>query len=164
MLRTRTEVILASGRSRGAQKNVGVWIDHSQVIFVRLGGAQPEISSFRSDAPLGGRAAPIGAGETKEQAESRLQRRRRQSLREFYEEVIEELGNAPRFVVLGPGTAKLELRQLISDEHPALAKRLEQVRPCERVAQRQLIERVRELLGDAKPAPRKRARREADAT
>jgi hypothetical protein len=151
---------LAGGRAKGSRKNVGVWIDHSQAIFVRLGGAEPEIAEFRSDAPLGGRGAPIGAGETKEQAESRLQKRRRQTLRDFYERVIGELSEAPRFVVLGPGTAKLELRQLISDEHPALAKRLEQVRPCERVAQRQLIERVRDLLGDAKPAARKRGRGE----
>jgi hypothetical protein len=139
---------------------VGVWLDHSQAIFVRLGGAEPEITELRSDAPLGGRGAPIAAGETKEQADSRHQRRRRQQLREFYDRVIELIADAPRFVVLGPGTAKLELRQLISDEHPALAKRLEQVRPCERVAQRQLIERVRDLLGDAKPAARKRGRGE----
>jgi hypothetical protein len=138
-----------------------VWIDHSQAIFVRLGSGEPEISSLRSDAPLGGRAAPIASGETKEQAESKLQRRRRQHLREFYERVIETVAAAPRLVVLGPGTAKLELRQLINDEHAALARRLEQVRPCERVAQRQLIERVRELLGESKPAPRSRGRREA---
>lgn len=162
MLRAQgAEVQLAGGRSKGSRKSVGVWLDHSQAIFVRLGAGEPEISELRSDAPIGGRSTPAAAGETKEQADSRFQRRRRQQLREYYERVIETLADAPRFVVLGPGTAKLELRQLIADEQPALAKRLEQVRPCERVAQRQLIERVRELLGEAKPAPRKRARGEA---
>jgi hypothetical protein len=142
---------------------VGVWIDHTQAIFVRLGGAQPEVTSLRSDAQLGGRAS-LASGETKEQAESRLARRRRQQLREFYTRVIESIANVPRIVVLGPGTAKLELRQLISDEHPAVAKRLEQVRPCERVAQRQLIERVCELLGAPKPQARARARGRGEAT
>ena len=67
--------------------------------------------------------------------------------------MIEAVAEAPRIVVLGPGTAKLELRQQI-EESPEVARRLEQVRPCERVAQRQLIERVRELLR----APGRRAR------
>jgi stalled ribosome rescue protein Dom34 len=137
-----------------------VWIDHTQAIFVRLGPGEPEISSLRSDAPIGTRAS-AAAGETKEQAESRLARRRRQQLREFYGQVIETVADAARIVVLGPGTAKLELRQLISDEYPAVAKRLEQVRPCERVAQRQLIERVRELLAAPRPTPpRARGRKE----
>jgi hypothetical protein len=141
-----------ASRARGSRKSVGVWIDHSQAIFVRLaaGAGEPEISSLRSDAPLGGRAAPIASGETKEQAESKLQRRRRQHLRDFYARVIEIIGDASRIVVLGPGTAKLELRQQI-EESPEVARRLEQVRPSERVAQRQLIERIRELLGTPKP-------------
>jgi hypothetical protein len=140
---------------------VGVWIDHTQAIFVRLATAagEPEISTLRSDAPVGGRGAPAAAGESKEQAESRLARRRRQQLREFYARVIEAVARVPRIVVLGPGTAKLELRQQI-EESPEVARRLEQVRPCERVAQRQLIERVRELLA-APPPVRTRGRGEA---
>ena len=59
---------------RGSRGGVGVWVDHAQAIFVRLasGAEEPEISSLRSDAPLGGRASPIASGETKEQAESRV--------------------------------------------------------------------------------------------
>jgi hypothetical protein len=139
---------------------VGIWIDHTQAIFVRLTSAsgEPEISTLRSDAPPGGRAS-LAAGESKEQAESRLARRRRQQLRDFYARVIEAVAKEPRIVVLGPGTAKLELRQQI-EETPEIARKLEQVRPCERVAQRQLIERVRELL-----APRSaRARGRGEAT
>jgi hypothetical protein len=131
---------------------VGVWIDHTQAIFVRLAAnaGQPEISSLRSEAQLGGRASSA-PGESKEQADSRVAKRRRQQLRDFYARVIETVADAPRIVVLGPGTAKLELRQQI-EESPEVARRLEQVRPCERVAQRQLIERVRELLAASPPA------------
>jgi hypothetical protein len=130
---------------------VGVWIDHTQAILVWLAGGEVTVTSMRSGAQLGGRGASPAAGETKEQADSRLARRRRQQLRDFYMRVIETIADTPRIVVLGPGTAKLELRQVI-EELPDVAKRLDQVRPCERVAQRQLIERVRELLGSPGPA------------
>lgn len=150
---------MAAARARGSRGGVGVWIDHTQAIFVRLGtsAGEPEISSLRSEAQLGGRGSSASPGESKEQADSRLAKRRRQQLRDFYARVIEAVADAPRIVVLGPGTAKLELRQQI-EESPEVARRLEQVRPCERVAQRQLIERVRELL--AAPA-RTRGRGEA---
>ena len=152
---------MAAGRARG-RGGVGVWIDHTQAIFVRFtnGAAEPEISSLRSEAQLGGRGSSATPGESKEQADSRVAKRRRQQLRDFYARVIETLADAPRIVVLGPGTAKLELRQQI-EESPAVARKLEQVRPCERVAQRQLIERVRELLAAPGPA---RARGRGEAT
>ena len=152
---------MAAGKARGSRGGVGVWIDHTQAIFVRMAtsAGEPEISSLRSEAQLGGRSSSAAPGESKEQADSRVAKRRRQQLRDFYARVIEAVADAPRIVVLGPGTAKLELRQQI-EESPEVARRLEQVRPCERVAQRQLIERVRELL--AAPAPaRSRGRGEA---
>jgi hypothetical protein len=143
---------VAGSRARGSRGGVGVWIDHTQAIFVRLAGsAEPEVSSVRSEAQVGGRGGPAAPGESKEQADSRQAKRRRQQLREFYARVIEAVASAPRIVVLGPGTAKLELRQQI-EESPEVARRLEQVRPCERVATRQLIERVRELLAASPPA------------
>jgi len=147
---------VAGSRARGSRGGVGVWIDHTQAIFVRLAGgnAEPEVSSLRSEAQVGGRGGAAAPGESKEQADSRQAKRRRQQLRDFYARVIEAVASAPRIVVLGPGTAKLELRQQI-EESPEVARRLEQVRPCERVAQRQLIERVRELLA---ASPRARGR------
>jgi hypothetical protein len=67
-------------------------------------------------------------------------------LQRYYDRIIEALAECERYVIAGPGPAKIELRQRLQ-HRPAVEKRVEGVLSVEeRIGDRELVDRCNELL------------------
>lgn len=87
--------------------HVGIWIDHQRAVIVSaldgIATAAHMTSGVDAHPRYSGR--PDGGGE------KRYEERHRRRLHHDYDEVISRLGTPAALLILGPGEAKLELRE-----------------------------------------------------
>lgn len=138
---------------------VGIWIDHRHATIVSIRGRQATSETLRSTAesrvrltggsPTTGSGIPDGVPESRRDARIALQ------LDRFYGEVIENIRDAARIRICGPGEARIELQKKI-EQIKTLAPRLEAVEPCGKLTRAQFVARVKQEYG--LPARRMTAR------
>jgi stalled ribosome rescue protein Dom34 len=61
----------------------------------------------------------------------------------FFEEIASHLADAEQILVVGPGTAKLELVKLVEERHPDLAKRIVGVEASDHPTDAQIVAHAR---------------------
>ncbi|HPF69715.1 MAG TPA: hypothetical protein PLQ13_03515 [Candidatus Krumholzibacteria bacterium] len=129
---------------------VGIWIDHRRATIVSIRGHEVTAMVLASTAEprvrLSGGSPALGSGIPDGVPESRRDARIGHQLDRFYDAVIEEIHDAARIRICGPGLARLELQKKI-DGIKALAPRLEAVEPCDRITQSRFIAKVKESYG-----------------
>lgn len=86
-------------------KEIGLWIDHKQAVIVS-GAEQDNVTRIASKIDRGA----SGTGEDTHD------RHIENEQNEFYDKVIEHLGNATAILILGPGEAKLELQKRLENQ------------------------------------------------
>lgn len=130
-------------------EKAAVWIDHSQavIVFTDAGKISTETieSSLephtryqdstgyqRSDGPH------AGAGEKK------YEQRFRQHLNRYMDDVIDHLGPFRNLLILGPGEAKLELRDRLNRKSKS-RKRIVDLEPCGQLSDARIVATVKEF-------------------
>lgn len=131
-------------------RHVGIWIDHRHATIVSILGKQATTETIRSSAesrirltggsPTTGSGIPDGVPESRRDARIALQ------LDRFYGEVVENVRDAARIRICGPGEARIELRKKI-EQIKTLAPRLEAVEPCDKITKAQFVAKVKEAYG-----------------
>ena len=124
-------------------RKVGVWIDHKKAVIVIAG--RGEAKTVVSD--LGGHTrftrGTAGGSDSSRSGESerRFEERSRQQLDQYYDEVIEQLGDAEALFILGPGEAKTQLRERLS-HLTARPRPTVEVETADRLTEPQIVAKV----------------------
>jgi len=130
---------------------VGLWIDHRKAIVVAVTDKGEEIELVISnvekhlqrsgDSPLKGRYESY-----KVPADASRQRRFTGHLNIYYEAVIACLRDAESILILGPGEAKVELKNRL--EKSKLGGRIAGVETVDKMTDRQLAAKVRQYFAE----------------
>lgn len=93
---------------------IGVWIDHKKAVIVVAG--QDTATTVESDVPghtrfSGGSGHPGGHISQRGRSEKQSEERNRNALDQYFDEVIDRLGDAESLLILGPGEAKTQLAE-----------------------------------------------------
>ena len=89
---------------------VGVWIDHSRAVIASSSAGQVTTKTLNSDVE----GHPHYAGQQDGGGEKKYEERHRAHLDRYYDEVIDQIGVPDALLILGPGEARLELRERLS--------------------------------------------------
>jgi hypothetical protein len=105
------------------KKQTGIWLDSKAAHFIELVDGEMvgfrkfdsgrQLGSAKGGAHRGGRQGGTVAGVS----EKTLANRHRNEEREYFEEVLEKMGDADEVIIFGPGEAKTHLSSFIK-EHP----------------------------------------------
>ena len=129
------------------ERYAGVWIDHSEAIVVHLAGGGVALHRIESGIERGilHRDSDQSANLHEPRsipAENGRESRHSQQLNQFYERVSQAVGEADAVLLLGPGTARAEMRGRLDadrgDRSPAMFSE-----SADRMTDRQLVARVR---------------------
>lgn len=135
------------------KSEVGVWIDHTKAIIVTLSGKNEELRQVTSNMEKHVRYS--GAAQ-EDSAEDQRDRRFTGHLNKYYDEVIACIRDADSILVLGPGEAKIELRERLGKK--ALHGRMVETQTADKMTDRQIAARVRQRFLKRVQAPKVKRR------
>ena len=137
---------------RGAMSHkVGVWIDHKKAVIVVASADAITTKTVESGvgphARYSGRAKyPTPDGAQGGRGEKSFEARFDQQLDRYYDEVIVQLGQPEALLIFGPGEAKLQLRERLS-QTKALSERVVGVETTDKLTEPQIVAHVKERYG-----------------
>lgn len=132
--------------------HVGIWVDHERAVIVSAAAGQVTTEVVESEVGSHPRyTAPREAG-----GEKRYEQRRGQELDRYYDTVIEHVPDADALLILGPGEAKLELKERFG-HYPAHANRAIELETVGKLTAPQLVARVEQHFS---PTAKRAAARE----
>ncbi len=129
-------------------RNVGLWIDHKHAVIVSIDGQGEVIRKVESGAqhheyrgaphPKSTYSAQYNTGDDQLDKQYQLQ------LHKYYEQVVALLRDAPEILIIGPGEAKVELKNEL-ESCKGTAPKIK-VEPADRLTERQIVARVRKYF------------------
>lgn len=132
-------------------QNVGVWIDHKRAVIVFASADGVSAKTVESEvgphARYSDRAAyPTPDGTRDGGSEKKYEERYDQHLDRYYDAVISQLGQPAALLILGPGEAKLQLKERLSRSQ-ALFERIVRIETTDKLTDPQIVARVKEHYG-----------------
>jgi hypothetical protein len=130
---------------------MAVWLDHKRALVVtacdrNVTTDTVEFEETPMSRPGGGlRATPV-SGAHGVDPDQRRDARHAQHLQRYYDRIIELLARADQVHLMGPGQAKLELKQRIQ-AHKPLARIPVALETVDRLTDAQVVARAREIFG-----------------
>lgn len=125
------------------EKQVGLWVDHSETFAVSLGNDGEETRRIRSDMEQHVRFS--GGNRTEEgSADDQRDRQYASHLNRYYDEVISHIRDADSILIFGPGEAKGELKKRL--EGSGLGGRIVGVETSDKMTERQITAKVRKYF------------------
>lgn len=125
--------------------NVGVWVDHREAVVVRLSGSDAVTVNVKSDSESQLRRAsdhPSGSFESLQvPSDDTRERKRKQELKEYYQQLIPHMQDAEQIAIYGPGEAKKELQKTLHDT--PLAEKICDVEAADRMTEAQFVAKVK---------------------
>lgn len=118
---------------------VGVWIDHERAIIVSV--SEAEVTTMTVESEVEGH--PRYSGQQDGGGEKKYEERHRQSLVQYYDEVVGRLGHTEALLVFGPGEAKHELKERLSRSSAPLARVID-VETADKLTDAQIVAKVKE--------------------
>lgn len=126
---------------------VGVWIDHREAVIATIAGKTEGTRHVTSHIPKHARYSAAAQGGAQENQEQRQFTRR---LDKYYNDVIACIRDAGAILILGPGEAKVELKERLGKE--LLGDRIVGVDTVEKMTDNQVAATVRERFSKSKRA------------
>jgi len=121
---------------------VGIWIDHKKAVIVSASANQITTKTLESEVGSHPRySGPQDAG-----GEKKYEERHGQHLDQYYDDVISRLGQPEAVLILGPGEAKLQLKERLSRSR-ALADRVVEIETTDKLTEPQIVAKVKEHYG-----------------
>jgi hypothetical protein len=130
---------------------VGIWIDHRKAIIVSASADRVSTKTLESNvgphSRYSGRAGSQGPeGPPDEGGEKKYEERYRQALDRYYDEVIGHLGRPEAVLILGPGEAKLQLKERMG-RNKALSACAVELQTTDKLTETQIVTTVKEHYG-----------------
>jgi hypothetical protein len=134
--------------------SIGVWIDHRKAVIVSAPHGDEEITVIESHADrhpgrIDGVASSKAHESNQTQADDVIERKFKQQLNAFYDEVIGHIHQASSLLILGPGEAKGELDKRLASTKPG--KRTVNIETTDKMTDPQIAAFVRESFQVASP-------------
>ncbi|MBK6315021.1 MAG: hypothetical protein IPF53_12080 [Blastocatellia bacterium] len=132
-------------------ENAAVWIDHSQAVIVFTDAGKISTETIESSLEPHTRyqdstGYPRPDGPHAGAGEKKYERRFRQHVSRYMDDVIDHLGAFRNLLILGPGEAKLELRDRLSRKSKSL-RRIVDLEPCDQLSEGKIVAMVKEHYG-----------------
>ncbi len=118
---------------------VGIWIDHKRAVIVSAAGGRVTTETLES----GVAAHPHYSGQQDGGGEKKYEERHGQHLDRYYDEVISRLGQPDGLLIIGPGEAKLELRERLS-RSKVPSERTIDIEAADKLTDPQIVAKVKE--------------------
>jgi len=122
--------------------NAGIWIDHEKAVIVFA--SEAAVTTRTLDSDVG--PHPHFGGSQEGGGEKKYEERRSLQLRGYYDAVIRQLGHADALLILGPGEAKLELKERL-DRSNLSSARVIAIETTDRLTDPQIVARVKRHFG-----------------
>jgi hypothetical protein len=128
------------------KKEAGLWIDHREAVVIFLSDHNEELKRVMSNMEKHIRysGASESSGSHDDTAEDKRDRRFNDQLRKYYDEVIVALRDADSILILGPGEAKIELKECLDDQE--FSGRVVEVETSDKMTDNQIAARVRQYF------------------
>jgi hypothetical protein len=126
--------------------NVGLWIDHRKAVLVTVTDQGDDVSQIDSQIEAAASAAEGGGGSRRAPADDIQQRILTEHLNEYYDTVIESVGEAKAILIFGPGEAKTELKARL--EKKSLGDRIAAVEAADKMTDGQIAAKVRQYFAE----------------
>jgi hypothetical protein len=125
------------------KKQVGLWVDHSEVFVVSIGDDGEETKRIKSGME---KHVRFSGGNRTEQGSADDQRDRQfaSHLDRYYDQVISHIRDAESILIFGPGEAKGELRKRL--EGNGLGGRIVGVETSDKMTEPQIAAKVRKYF------------------
>ena len=112
-------------------KNIGIWLDKDKAYIVRLNGESENLETLPSNLEHfkvhGGSGTRLKGGPQDVVQDSRYLEREKHQLRNYFNELINQVQDADTLAIIGPAETRLKLKKEIDTHHRNLSKRISQV-------------------------------------
>ena len=129
---------------------LGIWIDHKKAVIVSVTANGVTVKTLESEvgphARYSGRRGPTPDGPQGGRGEKNYEERYGQQLDQYYDEVISQLGHAEALLILGPGEAKLQLKERLGN-FKALSECIVRIETTDKMTDPQIVAKVKEHYG-----------------
>ena len=130
------------------EKQIGLWIDHKQAVIVIFENGKEEIKQIQSNLEKhirfrGGARAKTPYGAQFFAAETQADRRFKEHLNKYYQQVISAIGSAAALFVFGSGEAKYELEKQLQEKGHIKNIKIE---TADKMTERQIAAKAREYF------------------
>ena len=128
------------------EKQIGLWIDHKKAVIVILEGKKEELQKIESNMEKHVRYKGRARGKTAYSPqflseETQEDRRYREHLNKYYQQVISAIGEADSLLVFGAGEAKREFEKHLTQKKNYV--RNIHVETADKMTERQIAAKVR---------------------
>jgi hypothetical protein len=121
---------------------VGIWIDQKKAVVVTISSGHVSTKTMMSG--VGPHTRYSGSQESG--GEKKYEERHRKDLDRYYDDVILELGEPDALLLLGPGEAKLQLKDRLG-RSKVLSKSTVAVESADKLTEPQIVAKVKEHYG-----------------
>ena len=125
------------------KKELGLWIDHREAVIAFASMEDAQIKRVESDIE---KHAQFSGNAAKATEEDIKDRRFANHLQKYYDEVIGYIRDADAILILGPGEAKVELKQRLESQH--LGQRIVGIESADKMTDRQIAAKIREHFSE----------------
>jgi hypothetical protein len=132
------------------KRYAGVWVDHEKAFIVMLSNGKEKVSTIKSN--IVGHVRLSGGSRTKSPfgpqdvvSEKRVEEKRKHYMQDYYQEVIQNIRTADKFLIIGPGEAKIELKKEIG-KLKELSRKISKIEPSDKLTERQLLAKVKDYF------------------
>ena len=128
------------------EKNIGIWLDTEKAFIITLMNGSQSIKKLESEVEHyhlhGGYGSSTPYGSQDASSEKRLNQRKKQQMKNYYQQIINQLNKPDNVLIFGPAQAKVGLKKAISS-NKLLASKLAGVKTADTMTQNQLVAFVR---------------------
>ncbi|MFX0141604.1 MAG: hypothetical protein ACFFDN_48650 [Candidatus Hodarchaeota archaeon] len=131
-------------------KNIGIWLDHEKAAIVTIVNGLTTISHLHAEAEnnnhsLHGASSATHFGHQEVTLERKIERRHKEHLHHYYQNIIHEIRDSKKIFIFGPGEAKIELEKEIKKTND-LASKIIAVESADKMTDHQIAEKVRNVF------------------
>jgi stalled ribosome rescue protein Dom34 len=124
-------------------KLVGIWIDHTNAWIVRYDKGIETIQ--RLESQIGPRVKETGGTRMTRVPHHKIEGHRHEQAKKFYQEIISKMGDVSDLLLMGPSSAKEELKTYLA-KHKSLSEKVRDTIPADHMTERQIAARVRKFF------------------
>ena len=128
---------------KNKKKLAGIWVDHTNAWIVRYDKSNESIEKVESQ--MEPRVKETGGTAEARVAHHKIENRREEYAKKFYQEILTKIGDVDELVLMGPSTAKTELKKCVAKKK-ALHAKLRGTIPADHMSDRQIAAKVREYF------------------
>jgi hypothetical protein len=132
-------------------KNIGIWLDHEKAAIVTITNGLTTISHLNAETENnnhsvhGASASATHFGHQEVTLERKIERRHKEHLHHYYQDIIHEIRDGKKIFILGPGEAKIELEKEIKKTND-LASKIIAIESADKMTDHQIAAKVRNVF------------------